>query len=1116
MPQSVPFRASTEPVLAVLVCHDGEQWLREVLSALRRCTPKPRHVLAVDTGSRDRSPELLAEAGIGDQAVVHGVLTLDRDAGFGTAVAAAVDAAVTRWGDPGRWIWVLHDDSAPEPDCLGVLLRTTELSPSAALLGPLALDWGDPRLVVEMGLSTDASGHRQTGVGPAELDWSRLGESADSGSADDREMFEQSTEVLAVPSAGALIRRDVWDEIGGYDPTLPLLRDDVDFGWRVNRAGHVALCVPAARIRHARAVTRGVRTPDALGGATVRAGDRAHGLRTVLVNRTAFGFVVGLPRLVLLCLLRAVGFTLLRRLSDARAELAAVGYLLGGRAGLHAARAARAATGAAGGQVRGLLTSRTTRLRNLFRGGLASWIRRRVAADAALGRLPAGSERRSWLTPDEVDQPRPVGPDALPTGALGRRGTTPRRTAGLRRPAMAVAVPLAAEPLRYGRLPSPRPRPSPGPRTSRELVFVEVGRGRVAAQLLLAPPVLLLLGLTVVSLLTNAGRLGGHLAGGALLPAQGLAATWSDYVASWHGAFGGTAGPAPATLAVVGALGSVLYPFGGPPTVLAVLLIGDAPLAGVLAYAATRRLPVRRWVRALVAAGYALLPVATAAVAQGRLDVVVVHVLLPLVLSGVVGVLRPPARGWLSAAAGSAIGLAVIGAFAPLVHLLVVAVALVGFVLVPGELGDGRRRVAALFAVVLLPLALLVPWPAVVLTHPGVLLSGVTGAVPPVSVGAGALVAFDPGGPGGGGVIGLVALVAVAVAVVLRPGRSVVPGLAVAVLGAAAVGLVAVTSAVPLTGGVPQRFWTGPAMVMAACGLGWALLGACRTDVGDAVRARGVRLLAGLGAAAVLGLAVVNVVVGRAGPLRASAPTVVPALANELAETGRSALVLAAEGSPTRQAAGRLPAFGDDDVAPVPGATSRLARWDVDLTSGDPTRTRAAVAQAATAGVVFLVLPDRPAAARFAQAAGDLASSVPSASDGRPVERLQPASGAATLISPALARQAVTGTQPPTTLGAEGISPVDAAPPEVAVRVSEGSLGRLLVLAANDEDSWQATIDGQAAPIVRAWGHLVAVTVPTTAADVRLEVPNTLRNALLLVQAAVLLFTALTAIPSRR
>lgn len=1103
MPQSVPVRASTEPVLAVLVCHDGEQWLRDVLSALRRCMPKPRHVLAVDTGSLDRTAELLAEAGGGDQPTVHGVLTLDRDTGFGTAVATAVAAAVTRWGDPGRWIWVLHDDSAPEPDCLGVLLRTTELSPSAALLGPLALDWADPRLVVEMGLSTDASGHRQTGVGPAELDWSRLGESVDSDSADDQEMFEQSTEVLAVPSAGALIRRHVWDEIGGYDPALPLLRDDVDFGWRVNRAGHVALCVPAARIRHARALTRGVRAPDALGGRAVRMGDRAHGLRTVLVNRTAFGFVVGLPRLVLLCLLRAVGFTLSHRLAYARAELAAVGYLLGGRAGLLAARRDRAAT--AGGPVRGLLTSRTTRLRNAFRGGVVSWVRRRAAADAALGRLPAGSERRSWLTPDEVARRRPIGPDALPTGALGRRRTMPRRTAGLRRPATAVVVPLAAQPLRYGRRPSPRPRPSPGPRdaSSRELVLVEVGRGRVAAQLLLAPPVLLLLGLTAVALLTNAGRLGTHLAGGALLPAQGLAATWSDYVASWHAAAGGTAAPAPATLAVLGTLGTVLYPFGGPPTALTVLMIGDAPLAGVLAYLATRRLPVRRWVRALVAAGYALLPVATAAVAHGRLDVVVVHVLLPLVLAGVVGVLRPAERGWLSVAAGSAIGLAVIGAFAPLVHALVVVVMLVGFVVVPGEVGDGRRRVAALFAVVLLPLALLVPWPAVVLTHPGVLLSGVNGAAPPIRVGTGESVA------------GLVALVAVAVAVVLRPGRAVVPGLAVAVLGGAAVWLVAVTPAVPLAGVAPHPFWTGAPIVVVACGLGWALLAACRTG-GTRVRGCAVRLLAGLGAVAVLGLATVNVLAGRSGPLRADAPTVVPALANELAETGRSTLVLAAGGSPTRQAGRRLPAFGDDDVAPVPGAEQRLARWDVELTSGDPGRTRAAVAQAATAGVVFLVLPDRPAATRFASAAGDLASPLPSTSDGHPVERLQPAGGAATLISPALARQAVTGGQPPTTLGAAGISPVDAAPPDVAVRASEGPPGRLLVLAANDEASWQATIDGHAAPIVRAWGHQVAVTVPTTAADVSLAVPTTLRDALLLVQAAVLLFTALTAIPGRR
>src|SRR5207248_2548693 len=82
------------------------------------------------------------------------------------------------------------------------------------------------------------------------------------------------------------------------------------------------------------------------------------------------------------------------------------------------------------------------------------------------------------------------------------------------------------------------------------------------------------------------------------------------------------AAPARAALAVLGVLGAFLAPFGGPPTAVAVLLIGDAPLAALSAYLATRRMRVARPVRALVAAAYGLLPPATAAVAQGRLDVV--------------------------------------------------------------------------------------------------------------------------------------------------------------------------------------------------------------------------------------------------------------------------------------------------------------------------------------------------------------------------------------------------------------------------------------------------------------------------------------------------------------
>ncbi|HYS34256.1 MAG TPA: glycosyltransferase family A protein, partial [Pseudonocardiaceae bacterium] len=57
----------------MLVCHDGEPWLRPALSALRRLSPRPRHILAVDTGSTDRTSVVLAEAADGPDAVLDGV-----------------------------------------------------------------------------------------------------------------------------------------------------------------------------------------------------------------------------------------------------------------------------------------------------------------------------------------------------------------------------------------------------------------------------------------------------------------------------------------------------------------------------------------------------------------------------------------------------------------------------------------------------------------------------------------------------------------------------------------------------------------------------------------------------------------------------------------------------------------------------------------------------------------------------------------------------------------------------------------------------------------------------------------------------------------------------------
>ncbi|MFE9745128.1 glycosyltransferase [Saccharothrix saharensis] len=1082
-------RLRTAPVLAVLVCHDGDRWLGTALSALRRQQPRPRHVIAVDTGSLDGTATLLAEAATGPDRVIDGVLTLPRGTGFGAAVHAAVEHAVQRWGDPGAWLWLLHDDCAPEPDCLSALLTAAEVSPSAAVLGPLSLDWTDPRLVVEAGLSTDASGHRQTGMGRVELAGS----------------FRQSTEALAVPSAGSLIRRTAWESLGGYDRTMPLLRDDIDFGWRANLAGHLVLSVPVARMRHARAAGRGTRRLDAAAarpGPASRGVDRAHGLRTFLVNCGTLSFTLGLPRIAVLAFLRAFGFLLLRRFSDAHAELGALRYLLSGRARLLAGRAERTAHGV----VRGLFTSRITRLRNAIRAASAALVRRRVEADLALGRLSEDDARpRAWSLPSEVERPV-VGPAALPAGVLSRRRPV-RATGGLRRPA--VTVPVEASPS--GARPSPRPRPSPVPRGAGApgVVFVEVDRARVLWSLVLGPPLLLVLGLAVFGVLANAGRIGLDLSGGRLLPVGDLADTWSSYLAAWHPVAGGTTAPAPAALAVLGTVGVLV---GSPATLVALLFLGDAPLAGLLAYAASRRMPVRRPVRALVAAAYAMLPAATAAVSQGRLDVVVVHVLAPVVFAGVASALRGGSgASWLPVASGTALALAAVGAFSPLVHGLVAFAALAGFVVVPGRHGDGRRRVASLFMIVLLPMALLLPWPAVVLRHPAVVLHGVGAFVESPAVGLVDLLSLRPGGTGAVPFVGFAVVGFALLAAVLRPSRSMLAGVAVVVLGGFAVIVLRTVPVAPLPGGDATTGWTGGPLVLVGWGLLWVVLSAFRRDAGTApvrrvVSVVGVLTVVGLACAGFVGLA-------SGGALTADGARLPSTLAQELPRTGRSVLVL---GTPPRLVAGRMPAFGDDDLVPVATVTTRLERWSRELTGGSPEVARVALAQAAASGVAFVVVPDLATAQRVRDAVGELVAVTPAMSDGRPVLRVQLAAGNAVLLSPELARRARTGGNPPVELGAPGIAPVEAAPPDVGVQVSEGPEGRLLVLAAEEEPGWRAWVNGRETTIVRAWGHLVGVTVPTTASEVRVEASSTLRELLLMLQAAAALFTLLTAIPTRR
>ena len=226
-----------------MVSHDGGDFLPRTLAALAGQTRPADAVIGVDTGSRDHSAALLEQA-FGKANVTH---FEQARSGMGAAVAAGL-SALAPWHEatgtaqdggpiqPGTdWIWLLHDDAAPAPEALAELLHAVERAPSVTVAGCKQLDWHAERHLIDVGLSTSRWAERLTLIDADELDQGQ---------------YDGRTDTFAVNSAGMLVRRDVWEDLGGFDPALPGSGDDVDFCWRNRLAGHRVVVVPSAKMFH--------------------------------------------------------------------------------------------------------------------------------------------------------------------------------------------------------------------------------------------------------------------------------------------------------------------------------------------------------------------------------------------------------------------------------------------------------------------------------------------------------------------------------------------------------------------------------------------------------------------------------------------------------------------------------------------------------------------------------------------------------------------------------------------------------------------------------------------------------------------------------------------------
>ena len=199
------------PAITVYVpCYNAATWLERVLAGVIGQTLRPKEIIVVDDGSRDRTAEIASRFPVT-------LIRQERNRGLAAARNAAVRAA------RNELVAALDADVVPDPTWLERLFPHFE-NPRMALGGGKLVEAVDRRIADRW-----RAVHLRQNWGEAPAENPRF-----------------------VFGANTLARRSVLLEAGGYDDRLRTNGEDSNMSFRLRRSGWNTFYEPAAVCRHLR------------------------------------------------------------------------------------------------------------------------------------------------------------------------------------------------------------------------------------------------------------------------------------------------------------------------------------------------------------------------------------------------------------------------------------------------------------------------------------------------------------------------------------------------------------------------------------------------------------------------------------------------------------------------------------------------------------------------------------------------------------------------------------------------------------------------------------------------------------------------------------------------
>lgn len=214
-------------VTIIIPNYNGLKFMEPCFKALRAQSDQNFELLVVDNGSTDGSVKWLEDHQIPS-------IFLEENTGFSGAVNIGIRESVT------PYVILLNNDTEPQPDYVKEMVKAIERSPKIFSVSSKMIQLYHKDLMDDAGDMYSVLGWAyQRGVGQKS-----------SG-------YQKACRVFSACAGAAIYRREVFDEIGGFDEDHFAYLEDIDVGYRAKICGYENWYCPKAVVYHVGSGTSG-------------------------------------------------------------------------------------------------------------------------------------------------------------------------------------------------------------------------------------------------------------------------------------------------------------------------------------------------------------------------------------------------------------------------------------------------------------------------------------------------------------------------------------------------------------------------------------------------------------------------------------------------------------------------------------------------------------------------------------------------------------------------------------------------------------------------------------------------------------------------------------------